>query len=99
MKLPQINVSLVLGGAVAAGLLYMWARGPAKAAQDVGQAVGGAVVGAVDGVLSGVVIGGGQVIGVPKTSMTKCQKAMAEGRTWDASFDCPAGTWLKYLWD
>lgn len=99
MKLPQINVGVVMGGALAVGLLYMWARGPKQAAQDVGQAVGGAVVGAVDGVLSGVVTGVGQAVNVPQTSMTECQKAMAEGRTWDASFACPAGTWLKYVWE
>lgn len=47
--------------------------------------------------MSGVVIGIGEVIGIPRTDETECEKAMREGRTWDASFACPAGTWLKYL--
>lgn len=39
----------------------------------------------------------GAVVGIPKTNPTACQKAMAEGRTWDASFACPASDFLKYL--
>lgn len=34
---------------------------------------------------------------IPKTNMTECERAMAEGRTWDASFACPAGTFIDYL--
>ena len=37
----------------------------------------------------------GEVIGIPRTNETECQKALREGRTWDASFACPAGTWLS----
>jgi hypothetical protein len=37
----------------------------------------------------------GETFGVPRTNETECQKALREGRTWDASFACPAGTFLS----
>jgi hypothetical protein len=37
----------------------------------------------------------GEVVGIPRTNETECEKALREGRTWDASFACPAGTWLS----
>ena len=39
----------------------------------------------------------GEILGIPRTNETECQKAIREGRTWDASFACPAGTWLGSL--
>lgn len=45
---------------------------------------------------AGVAIGVGDIIGIPRTNETECQKAMREGRTLDASFACPAGTFLHY---
>lgn len=39
----------------------------------------------------------GDTIGVPRTNETECQKAQREGRTWDASFACPAGSFLSYV--
>lgn len=85
---------LIAGAAVAAALA--WAA--FSRAKDTGQAIGGAVVDMADGVVTGVVVGIGEKVGIPATNMTECQRAMAEGRTWDASFACPAGTFLKYVW-
>lgn len=34
---------------------------------------------------------------LPSTNQTECERAMAEGRTWDASFACDASTFLRYL--
>lgn len=48
---------------------------------------------------AGLVIGTGDVLGIPRTDMNECQRALAEGRTWDASFACPAGTFLGGVWD
>lgn len=62
-----------------------------------GVAVGRAAVDVVDGVASGVVKGVGSLVGIPDTNETECDKAMREGRTWDASFACPAGTFISYL--
>lgn len=36
----------------------------------------------------------GTWIGLPKTSQTECERAIAEGRNWDASLLCPAGTFI-----
>jgi hypothetical protein len=47
---------------------------------------------------AGAVIGTGAVFGIPQTNETECEKALREGRTWDASFACPAGTFLGSLW-
>ena len=76
--------ALVLGG------------GPAGLMAAEVLAEGGAAVDVVDGVISGAVIGIGQGVGVPPTNMTACQRAIAEGRTWDASFACPAKDFLSY---
>ncbi len=45
----------------------------------------------------GVVLGIGDAVGIPRTNQTECEKAMAEGRTWDASFACDEKTFLKFL--
>lgn len=52
---------------------------------------------AAGGVLTGAVIGAGEVIGVPETSVDQCQADIAAGKTWDASFSCPATDFLKYI--
>lgn len=57
----------------------------------------GGVVGAVDDVASGVVIGIGEALGIPRTNETECEKALREGRNWDASFMCPAGKFLSAM--
>jgi len=84
---------LIAGAAVLVALLYASTRG----AGSTGQAIGGAAVDFVDGVLTGTVTGIGEVIGVPVTNETECERARREGRTWDASFACPAGTFIKHL--
>lgn len=96
--MKTIRMEYLMGGAVLLALVYVWTRGAKGAARDIGSAAGGAVVGAVDGVLSGAVTGLGESFGIPQTNMTACERAKAEGRTWDASFDCPAGEFLSYWW-
>ncbi len=86
---------LIAGGAVAAALL--WAS--SKGAKETGAAIGTAAVDLTNGIITGAVVGAGQVVGVPPTNQTKCERAKAEGRTWDASFDCPAGDFLKYVFN
>lgn len=88
-------VYLAAGGAVLAALVWAVARGGASRA---GQTIGGTVVDLADGVISGGVIAIGERIGIPPTNMSECERAKAEGRTWDASFACPAVDFLKYLW-
>lgn len=85
---------LVAGAAVAAVLAYVAMRG----ARGAGESIGGAAVDLVDSTMGGVVVGIGERVGIPATSMTECERAKAEGRTWDASFACPAKDFLTYLW-
>lgn len=85
----------IVGGlAVVALGLFVWRRGGVA---NAAQAVGGAAVGAVTGAATGAVLGIGDAVGVPRTSETGCQRAVREGRTWDASFACPAGTFIGSL--
>jgi hypothetical protein len=93
---------IIAGAAVAAVLLALWVKkkgGLGAAAADAGAAAGDAVVQFGGGVVSGVALGIGDAIGVPRTNMTECEKAKAEGRNLDASFACPAGDFLSYQWN
>ena len=49
------------------------------------------------GAATDAVLSVGDAVGIPRTNETECQRAIREGRTWDASFACPAGTFLKSL--
>lgn len=88
---PSIATPLVVAAAaVGAYLLYKLAA--------VG--VRGTTAAVTQGVLdagAGVVIGAGQAVGIPETDQDKCVDAIYAGRTWDASFACPAGTFIRYL--
>lgn len=96
MKIPAIPTTyLIAGGAVLAAMLWINAKG----AKNAGQAIGTGAVNLVDGILTGGVTGIGEVFGVPETNLTECERAKLEGRTWDASFACPAKDFLKYVFN
>lgn len=76
-----------VGVLVVGAILYLWKNGLAGAAR--------AGVDAANNVVGGAVVGLGDAIGIPPTDMTECQKLLAAGSYWDASFKCPAGTLLK----
>lgn len=95
MNLPRIPAPYLIAGAAVAVLLVFVAT---KGAKGTGQAIGRAGADLIDGVLTGTVTGIGQAVGIPETNLTECERAKAEGRTWDASFACPAGDFLSYLW-
>jgi hypothetical protein len=61
--------------------------------------VAAGAVGVVADVGAGAVVGVGDILGVPRTNETECEKAMREGRTWDASFACDAGTFLGHVFN
>lgn len=87
----------IVAAVVAVAAVYA-AKRAFQAAADLGPLGLGAAVGS--GIVdtgSGVILGMGDAIGLPRTEMTECEKAMAEGRTWDASFVCPAPVFLRYL--
>lgn len=94
--MKPVAVAIVVTAAAVAAV-YLITRA-ARAAADLGPVgVGAAVGGAVVDAGAGVVLGIGDGVGIPRTNMTECERAMAEGRTWDASFACPASTFLRYL--
>lgn len=86
-----MNNALALGGLALAGFgaYYVIRKGVGGAAAAAGEV-------AVDAA-KGLVIGIGKGAGIPETNMDACARAIHEGRTWDASFACPAGTFLKSL--
>lgn len=91
---PQFAIIGLAVGLGAALLLYIWKKGGiSSAAQDIGA---GAVE-AVGGLAGGAVVGVGGLVGIPPTNLSKCEQAIADGRTWDASFDCPAGRFIDYV--
>ena len=96
MKIEPIY--LIAGGVLAAAFIYVATR-PKGWAADTGFKAGEGTFDLVDGAIGGFgqsLIG---LVGVPKTDQTECEKAKAEGRTWDASFACDAQTFIKYLVD
>ncbi len=84
----------VIGAAGIAAALMIVLAGRRAAGESIGRAAGDFAT----GVLSGAVVGIGDGLGVPRTDLTECELAKAEGRTWDASFACPAADFLKWLW-
>ena len=96
MKLPAIPPSyMIAGAAIAAALLWLNVKG----AKGAGAAIVRGTVDLADGVISEPVLIAGDVLGLPRTDETACEKAKREGRTWDASFACPAGDFLKYVFN
>ncbi len=47
----------------------------------------------------GVVKGLGTLVGIPDTSQTQCDRDIAAGHYWDASFSCPAGRFIGAGYD
>lgn len=83
--------AIVLGGGLLliAAIAYVAVRGPREA-------VAGIAAGAVDAA-GGVVLGVGDAFGVPRTEPDKCAAAKAAGDTWEASFACPAGDFIRWV--
>lgn len=91
-----MNRALLFGGAAVAviAILFIIERLSGRTSvSEIGAAAGGLLIDAA----AGGVIGIGEAVGVPRTNMSECERAIAEGRTWDASFACPAGTFIKSL--
>jgi hypothetical protein len=85
------RMQLAVGAALIIGFLIV-----RKNLTDAIAGVTGVVADAAGDATAGVAIGIGDVIGVPRTNESECEKAMREGRTWDASFACPAKTFIDY---
>lgn len=90
-----MKIDVQTGLVIAAGLAVV-AVGVFIAKKGVAGATA-AVVGAAADAASGAVVGIGQAIGIPATDETECQRRMREGDTLGASFYCPAGTFIGYV--
>lgn len=88
------DTMIIVGGIGVAVLAVLWLSRKGNA-QAVGETIGDAAVASIVGAGTGVVLGAGEAVGIPRTNQTECERALAEGRTWDASFACPAGTFIK----
>lgn len=95
MKISENQLLIAGGGVIIAGLLWVASKGAA----GTGAAIGSGAVNLVDGVLSGGVKGVGGVVGIPDTSQTQCERDLAAGDKWAASFSCPALTFLKHVFN
>jgi hypothetical protein len=96
------NTVMIGAGVVAVIAGIAWWRGRNSGGSfftAIGSGLGSGAVDLVDGIVSGTVFTVGDSIGIPRTNQTECERAKAEGRTWDASFACPAGDFIRYLWD
>ena len=89
----------VVGAVAVVAAVAFVAYKKAGGAAGVASSVGGAVVDAADGVVSGAVFRLGDLIGVPRTDLTECERAKLNGDTWEASFACPAADFLKYVFN
>jgi hypothetical protein len=98
------KIALYSGAALAAGLL-VYLLLTKKPGQGMAAAAGEGIVGGAVDFAGGVVSGGsralggfvegiGSVLGVPVTNQTQCQKDLAAGNHWAASFSCPASDFI-----
>lgn len=98
------KIALYSGAALAAGLLVYLLLSK-KPGQGMAAAAGEGIVGGAVDFAGGVAAGGsralggfvegiGSAIGIPVTNQTQCQKDLAAGNHWAASFSCPASDFL-----
>jgi hypothetical protein len=74
-------------------VLLVMRRGAGSLPEQVGRGLAAAAGDAGVGVIKGI----GEAVGIPDTDPLKCARALAEGRMWDASFDCPAADFFRGL--
>ncbi|MQY50827.1 hypothetical protein [Rhodocyclus gracilis] len=91
---------LLAGAAMGLLALYLITRWQAASINtgDIASGIGKGAIDAAAGAVTGTVIGIGEVVGIPQTNKTQCELDLAAGRLWDASFSCPAGTFLSGAW-
>ena len=83
-RLNLTTLAVYTAGLVA---VYIWLRGAKGAASDVAELVVKSAEGAIIGV--------GKAVGIPETDAQQCEQYVNAGDWWNASFFCPAGTFLK----
>jgi hypothetical protein len=94
--LPSSNAIILAAGAGAVLLGYLLVRKITGGNGSMAANIATNVTQAASDVVGAVGQEAASWVGVPKTDKTECEQAMEEGRTWDASFACPAGTFVHY---
>lgn len=89
------TAKLMLAAAAVAAIAFVVKKNGGM--QGAAAGVASALVGAVGDAASGAVLGIGDALGIPRTDMTECERALAEGRTLDASFACPARSFIEAM--
>lgn len=92
---PQLASGLIVVGLGLLALYVLTRRVPAGSTLPAELAAG--ATNAAGQVAGGLVLGVGDALGVPRTSPTQCDLDIAAGRTWAASFSCPAGRFFGHL--
>lgn len=87
--------AMAVAGAAVLGLGYLAWKTRNLNAEDLASGAVSGALGLVGSAASGTVLGIGDALGVPRTSAAQCKADLAAGRTWDASFSCPAGTFIS----
>ena len=88
-KVGTIAAVVVVGGLA----LYIASAGVRGAANTAARGSVNAVWGAMEGFIHGA----SDVVGIPTPERAACELAKAEGRTWDASWACPAGEFMQWI--
>lgn len=94
--LPEPVKKLAILGVSAFATYFLYALAT-KGFKGVASSVAEGTVRAAGDVAAGVVIGAGKAVGIPETDAKACYDAIATGRTWDASFLCPADDFIKSI--
>ena len=87
MRVGRIDATTLIVSAVALAVGYFFLRGVKGVVGDVVTVIDSATGAAIQKVAT--------VVGVPETDVDKCAALIEAGEWWDASFYCPAGTFLK----
>jgi len=90
MLTAELKLMAMGAGVLILGAWYMSSRLPEMAE---------ALPGVIADTGAGLIVGTGDVLGIPHTDRDACAAAIREGRTWHASFVCPAGTWIESLFN
>ncbi len=89
MKMPLHHSDLMLLGLGIVAVAVLFPKIPGAIARQVPNVVGETA--------GGIVIGTGEAVGIPATDASTCAADVAAGKTWDASFDCTAPNFFRYL--
>lgn len=87
------GIAYIAGGL---GVIFLGVYAYSKLKNVTPAGVGKAVAQTADAIISAPVKVIGGALGIPETSQTQCQKDMAAGDNWAASFSCPAADFLAW---